>query len=724
MDMKKGLLLAAVTLGAPAWAQTCQPTAIVPYLNVNGTNSWEYRSSASLNYGSRVVLGPQAGNGNWSWSGCGASSTSREINLKLTASCTATVAFVNSCGARSTQAFNFKVWPAPAADTGRTIVVDQFGYQTDMEKIAVLRVPKVGYDKDTAPWPGQPLQVINSDTGQVVYSQYPTGAWNNYQIDPVSGDIVLYFKFTDVKTPGTYEIYSPAGNQRSARFEIGPNVYRNVLVQALRVFFYQRAGQAKLVGQAGEGWADAASHLGAGQDPQARRFLDKNNAATARDVRGGWYDAGDLNKYTGATAGYAKGLLDAYQINPAIWTDDFNIPESYNGIPDILDEAKWGLDHLLRLQNADGSVLSVIGEAGGSPPSSATGPSYYGDVNTSATLAAAEAFARAARVYKGLSNSAMQAYGNTLQAAAIKAWDWATANPNVIFKNNDAASGTQGLAVGPVETDDNGRLKARASAGIELFALTGNTAYRSAVDANYTRFGMFKDWSLSGYNAPESRDLLFYASLSNATPSVASDIRNRYRDLVTRTTYYTNWGAYDGKFDAYMAKIPEYTWSSNSVKANQGSVFFDDMDFAVTGRPKAQVEDAASGYLHYLHGVNPLGKVYLSNMVSFGAENSVNEIWHSWFPDGSAKWDSAATSTYGPAPGFLVGGPMGGWTWESGCPNLPGCGSAPPAPPYGQPEAKSYKDFNTGWPLSSWSVSEPSNGYQVAYLKLLARFVK
>jgi hypothetical protein len=52
------------------------------------------------------------------------------------------------------------------------------------------------------------------------------------------------------------------------------------------------------------------------------------------------------------------------------------------------------------------------------------------------------------------------------------------------------------------------------------------------------------------------------------------------------------------------------------------------------------------------------------------------------------------------------------------------CGSAPPAPPYNQPGAKSYRDFNDGWPLNSWSVSEPSNGYQVAYIRLLARFVK
>jgi len=36
----------------------------------------------------------------------------------------------------------------------------------------------------------------------------------------------------------------------------------------------------------------------------------------------------------------------------------------------------------------------------------------------------------------------------------------------------------------------------------------------------------------------------------------------------------------------------------------------------------------------------------------------------------------------------------------------------------------SYKDFNTGWPLNSWSVTEPSDGYQVAYIRLLSKFVR
>ena len=74
-----------------------------------------------------------------------------------------------------------------------------------------------------------------------------------------------------------------------------------------------------------------------------------------------------------------------------------------------------------------------------------------------------------------------------------------------------------------------------------------------------------------------------------------------------------------------------------------------------TAPPKSL--DAGAAYLHYLHGVNPLGKVYLSNMARIGAENSVDQFFHSWFADGSARGTASATRTYGPPPGFLVGGP-------------------------------------------------------------------
>ncbi len=720
--MKKSLLLSLAALSAPAWTQTCTPTGVTPYLNINGTTSWAAQASASLNTGSTVVLGPQPTSGNWSWSGCGASGTSREQTLKLTATCTAVATYTNSCGAKSVQQYKFTVWPAMAANAGKFIMVDQFGYQTNARKVAVLRTPHVGFDAGGQTFWPQQLSVVNSATGATVYSFWPT-EWNSRATDASSGDQVWYFDFSSVTAPGTYEIVD-SGGQRSARFEIGDNVYRNVLIQAVRMFYYQRLGQAKSASNAGANWADGASNLGTGQDPQARRFLDKNNAATARDVRGGWADAGDFNKYTSWEAGYAQELMDAYVQNPTVFTDDFNIPESYNGIPDILDEAKWGLDYLKRLQNGDGSVLSIVGVGGASPPSADTGPSYYGDASTSATLAAAAAFAEGAKVLGSLKNSSLNSYAADLLTRARNAYNWAVANPNVLFYNNDSSHGTAGLGVGQQETDDNGRITLRMDAAIKLFAATGDSTYRDYVDAHYTTSQMFKNWSLSGFSAGDARPLLYYASLPGATASVASDIRTRYRDLMNRSDY-DNWGAIEAQRDPYRAQVGAYTWASNSTKANAGTLFAEEGYYGISTHTADQVANAAVDYLHYLHGVNPLGKVYLSNMNSFGAENSVNQLWHTWFFDGT-KWDDARNSLYGPAPGYLVGGPAGSqWDWDGGCPSVsPQCGSTRPTPPYGQPGQKSYLDFNSGWPLNSWSISEPSNGYQVAYIRLLARFVK
>ena len=129
---------------------------------------------------------------------------------------------------------------------------------------------------------------------------------------------------------------------------------------------------------------------------------------------------------------------------------------------------------------------------------------------------------------------------------------------------------------------------------------------------------------------------------------------------------------------------------------------------------------------HYVHGVNPLGLVYLSNMGGSGATKSVTRFFHSWFAHGS-MWDAVGVSKYGPPPGYLTGGPNPGYTWDSCCPNgCSGntCGTAQPSPPAGQPDQKSYLDFNDSWPLDSWSVTEPDLGYQAQYVRLLSKFVQ
>lgn len=617
---------------------------------------------------------------------------------------------------------------------GIPIVVDQFGYLPSQTKIAVVRDPQgdtvgtlsdgtsiISFDASDSFTPGTVYELVNAATNAAVYSAAPV-AWNGGATDTSSGDKAWHFDFSSVTTPGEYFIRDVQRNVKSYTFKIAADVYLPVLKAAVRCFYYQRAGQEKLAVHAGAGWADGASHVGPGQDKNARLYSAKTDASTERDLSGGWYDAGDFNKYTSWTAGYINSLLFAYRENPGVWGDDYNIPESGNGIPDILDEAKWGLDWLSRMQEANGSVLSIVGMSHASPPSSATGASYYGPASTSATLNSAAAFALGARVLGTI--PALATYASGLRTRAENAWNWAVANPNVVFQNNDASNGSQGLGAGGQETDDRGRLMAKLIAAIYLYDVTGSTTYRNFVDANYTEANLIR-WGnyASPYEGGVQDALLYYAGLAGATSSVAASIRTNYLNGVNSEW---NRGRITTKADPYMAFLNDYIWGSNAIKSNMGLLFTAlNVHSLGTAHTAADNLNAASHYIHYLHGVNPLGLCYLTNMSSLGAENSANEIFHAWFSDGSAKWDSAATSTYGPPPGFIPGGPnQTQWDWDSRCPTISSaCGTSRPKPPYAQPKQKSYKDFNDGWPLNSWPITEVSNGYQVAYIRLLSKFV-
>lgn len=613
-----------------------------------------------------------------------------------------------------------------AQNESKYIVVDQFGYLPDMQKIAIIRCPEVGFDSAETFTPSDIYEVVNAETKEVAYSS-SIAAWNNGAVAQSSGDKAWRFDFSNVKETGTYYVYDKANNVKSYTFEIGDNVYKNVLRQAVRTFYYQRCGFKKEAKYAGEGWADEASHIGVGQDLTCRRWMAKDDPTTAKDVHGGWYDAGDFNRYTNWTCDYIEYLLLSYEENPAAWTDDFGIPESGNKIPDILDEVRWGLEHVLRLQFDNGSVISVVHTGYGTPPSANTEPTYWGDPSTSATLSAAAAYAYGSKIYAKIDKK----FSKKLKTAAIKAWNWANENPEVYFFNNSAEHGTQGLAAGQQEiTDPMHKSELKLLAALRLFDATGDKQYQTYFDNNYQNTRLV-GWGLVFPFGELNQDmLLYYTKLPKATPEVVSKIKYSYQLGID--TICNLFSIRDDE-DPYMACQKDYVWGSNGTKSKQGSIYYNLIQYNIAWNEtlKTTATDIAARYIHYLHGVNPLNKCYLTNMSKFGAENSVRQIYHSWYSHGNEKWDEAGVSTYGPVPGFVPGGPNLEYDWDRCCPNNCDseynnslCFSIDITPLKNQPAQKSYLDMNNGWPINAWSVSEVSGGYQVQYIRLLSKFVK
>lgn len=609
-------------------------------------------------------------------------------------------------------------------DAGPNIVVDQFGYLPELQKRAIIRSPKVGYDKGNNFSPSNQYAVKNVLTGEVVLEGKPA-VWNQGRVHQQSGDKVWWFDFSAVTAQGSYKIIDLENGIESYTFDIADDVYTPVLKAAFKTLYYQRAGFEKRAPYAERGYADGASHLGTGQDTQARLFSAKDDATTERDLRGGWYDAGDYNKYTSWTANYIRTLLHSYIENPSVWTDDFGIPESGNGIPDILDEVKWGLDWLERMQNADGSMLSIMSLADGSPPSIAEGPSYYGLANTSASYSSAGAFAMAGDVF-----SKTKKYRNVAKryrSRAVRAWNWAEANPDVLFQNNDPEYGSEGLGAGQQDVGPERLQKKILMSAVYMFKITGQRKYSRIIQNIYSNIDPITPWTADGFEGDIASTLLYYSRMRGVPPQLKAQIRRDYQNILTGGNGLM--AQIHNAEHAYATPMSGYYWGSNATKSRRGSVFTQAALAQMQGSHEAY-KNAGAGYLHYIHGVNPFGLVYLTNMERYGAERSASEMYHSWFINGSEAYDSTKTSAYGPAPGFLVGGPNPGYERDACCKATCGgfgaklCKRPVLSPPTGQPPMKSYAEFNDGWPINSWSVTENSNSYQTAYIRLLSKYAR
>ena len=576
------------------------------------------------------------------------------------------------------------------------ILVDQFGYRPRDPKIAVIRADGNSHPKNTKST--NIFNVINVSTGESVYSNNAT-PWNQGKIHSQSGDIAWWFDFSSVSKPGRYIVSSQSG-EKSFPFEIAEDVYRNILVAATRMYFYQRSGFAKRLPYADARWQDDAAFLGPQQDTEARFIDDKENPALARDMRGGWFDAGDTNKYVTFAEDPVHQLLHAYSQNPDVWTDNFNIPESGNGIPDLIDELRFELDWLQRMQDSDGGAFIKLGTTdhnSAERPSLDKRPRFYAPKCSSATIAVASMFSHASLVFGRFPQLAN--YADGLGQKALKAWQWFESHPI------ETSCDSQIIKAGDADRTAQEQIGEAVAAAVYLFALTENPKYTNYIKEHLSQTQPFLAPVWSSYQVTQGDALLFYAKLPSADAALRELITNRFKELVR-----TNVSAYGNAndLDPYLAYMPDehYHWGSNFVKANYGNTNYDVVLHNINPNKNDQYRVRALNSVHYFHGVNPLGIVYLTNMYDYGAEYSANEMWHEWL--GKGIYSNALTSPNGPAPGYITGGP-----------NKDSTGSATLRQ---QPPMKAYLDSHDV-KLNMWEVTEPSIVYQAAYIKLLSKFV-
>lgn len=580
------------------------------------------------------------------------------------------------------------------ATVNPNIKIDHFGYRPADTKMAIFGAN-----------PGSNVEIRNlSDT--VVYSVPADGGSIQYKGNDgqSSGDEIWWVDFSDLNTAGTYHVYSSALGGVSYNFEIRENIYNEVVRTAMRSFYLQRCNTPKDALFAGD-WSDLpACHTQDINAGPASGHVDRG----LKDLTGGWHDAGDYNKYVWSDLSTAVlNMLRAFTDNPGVFPDgDLNIPESGNGIPDMLDEIKWELDWMLKMQLSDGSVLHQLHTDGwgwNSPPSADTNSRYYQDPNLESGSVFAGTLAHASRVF---AEQGMTAYANTLKSAAVDAWTW-------LLSRGDSHE--------------------KAWAAAEVFATDSTvTTARDYVDNYYSG-----NWSGKFFNplAYDTHAALTYIQAPGATTAVVNNMR---ANVGAQVNYIF------ANNDFYRNGMPDwsYHWGSNKVRASYGIFLHQAVKLGETGsHTVSEALEHAQDFLHFFHGQNPINMVYLTNMAGIGGEHSSWQIYHGWFgasgntysttnflgkPPGVTEPDypyfkgtdnhgvsDNNTSLLGPAPGFVPGGP-----------NKDYSGTA--VPPSGEVY---YNRFYRDWADQStpsavtWEISENSISYQGAYVALGAYYV-
>jgi endoglucanase len=412
-------------------------------------------------------------------------------------------------------------------------------------------------------------------------------------------------------------------------------------------------------------------------------FHASSGAKGPRDNLGGWHDAGDYGRYMVNSGISTSSLLWAWEIyGRKLKNIQLNIPETGNGTPDILNEARWNLEWMLKMQDDDGGAWhkqtsehfpGFIAPEDDKLPSEVIGTGVAPYKSTCATADLAAVGAIAARVYRPYD---AQFAARALEAAR-RAWAWAEKNPNVTFRN------PPGILTG--EYGDGNCSDERLWAAAELGRTTGEARYNEFFLSHYAEYLSRLDSPPAvGWNSVGPMALWTYAlgREKGADGKAIDAIRERTVAAAHGVVERTRGNPY-----RVSLQTRDYVWGSNGIAASYGMYLL----IANELSPDPEFVDSARDDLHYLLGRNTFSLSWVTQV----GEHPFEHPHHR--PSGDGKHDK-------PWPGLLSGGPNAGRQ-----------DAVLAALPTNLPPAKVYADQ-----LGSYASNEIAINWQASLVFLLA----
>jgi endoglucanase len=530
----------------------------------------------------------------------------------------------------------------PTADEAPipNVIVNQTGYLTDLPKLAVIKTPS----KSVLKW-----ELHKKGGGIVASGETKLGGK-----DTASGDDVQVVDFSSWKTPGKdYTLW--VSGEGSHPFDVGKDVYKKLKYDALAYFYQTRSGiEIKMPYAGGKQWTRPAGHLNVAPNLGDKNVpcLKDSGCDYKLDVTGGWYDAGDQGKYVVNGGIAAWTLMNQYERAVGRGTDGefkdgkMNIPEHKNKIPDLLDEARWEVEFMLKMQVPEGQpkagmvhhkVHDIAWTALGTRPDKDDQPRFLWPPSTAATLNLAAVAAQCARVFEKLD----KAFSARCLAAAEKAWAAAAANPAVY-------AGTSAVGGGPY--DDTNLSDEFYWAAAELFITTKKDGYKAFFEKSphYKKIPVMQgsdglpsafDWGNVG-----ALGTISLALAPNLLPP--KEIDDCRVAVETAADTFQALVAEQGYRLPFKPGAKGYPWGSNSFVLNNAIVLALANDFS----GEAKYLAAAAEGMNYVLGRNPLDKSYVTG---YGERPLMNPHHRFWAHQASAAFPS-------PPPGILSGGPNSG----------------------------------------------------------------